>query len=360
MKRLNLTLLALAVSLALAGCNSSNSLLGGGNNNGGDALNQAKTQVATLVAADESADPNAYGLYDDAEQEMVPSLTGHAWFQSASKDSARPCWFRHLSRTSRTVTAVGDTLVQTVTLTRSNSGEFVVGLCGGGHGGGHKGPGEGDSVLFRKGFKTTWTRVAQLEKVPADTSGHEQGDHRVGEHGNTGDNEEGSHWRLKLVSLASSVQDSPSVSSPRIVKVTVSGQDSSGAPVSRDFTDPTELFDPSLLPRFAKDSPVMVSVQTDDAASQVCFIHFDQDNGFRGHGGRRPLAYNPANNAFEGTFDVKGGSGEGHFRGKRVRQGIWVDVLTKTSISSPDAPYAAAGWGIPYRLDGPGHGFANH
>lgn len=351
MKRMNLALMALAASLALAGCNSSNSLLGGGGDGGDKAVNQARTEASTLIATDESADPNAYGLYDESESEMSPSLSDRPWFQSASKDSARPCWFRRLSRTVRTVTAVGNTLQQTVTLSRSNSGVFIVKMCVG-SGGGHQSSGDGDSVLFRKGFKTTWTRMAQLEKVPGDPSGDG--------HGNTRETEEGSHWRLKLVSLASSVQDSPSVSSPRILKVTVSGEDSSGAPLSREFTDPTVLFDPSTLPRFAKDSPVTVSVQTDDAASEVCFIHFDQANGGRGHGGRRPLAYNSATQSFEGVFDVKGGSGEGHFRGMRVRQGIWIDVLTKATFTSATEPYASAGWGIPYHLDGPRHPFANH
>src|SRR5205823_14998443 len=139
--------------------------------------------------------------------------------------------------TSRTLTASGDSANMTMVLTRTNDGTFVGRLCA------YRGHtfGGGDSVLYRKGFRTTCTRSAVLQSVPdvEPDSG-----------------EEGTHWVLKQVSLAYSRQDSPLVASPRISKITISGTDTSGAPASVAFTDPSALFDPHGLPVFASGTQV--------------------------------------------------------------------------------------------------------
>ena len=119
------------------------------------------------------------------------------------------------------------------------------------------------------------------------------------------------------------------------------------------FTDPAALIDIATLPRFDDGDSVTVKVYTSDPANEAAFIHFDQSNSMGPKAWRRPLAFN-GSDAFVGTFRVRPGHGGGHFRGRRVRQAVWVDVLNRDTLRDTDAPYAADGWGLPYRLRGPG------
>ncbi len=340
MKRL-LVLLAAVALVALVGCNSSSNILGGG----GTDPNTA--QVLQVAQTDETADPVASGVLDENETIQAAPQIGSASSLSISMlidSTLNVCWFRRLTHTVPTWSATGDTSNKLVTFTRRNNGLFLAELCNNhGHG---RDRGGRDTLLYHKPYQVTWTRQALYQKlaVVSPDSGEDDGS-------------EITRWVLKAVSLAHIDQnaDSPFIASPRIVSVTISG-DTSGVPASVTFTDPTVLFDPHTLPAFAPNDSVQVTVVTDNPTAEMAFIHFDF--GMMNAGGRhmalawrRPLTFNGT--AFVGSFKVRPGFAEGHFRGRRVRQAVWVDVLNKSTIYDTTAPYAADGWGLPYRFRAP-------
>ena len=164
--------------------------------------------------------------------------------------------------------------------------------------------------------------------------------------------EDGTLWVLKSLTLAKATQTSPNLPTPQIVSITVSGQDSLGAPLSVTFTNPDEMFNPLSLPQFPVGDSIQVKVVTDGTdASQLAFIHFDNNASDRGQCWRRPMAFNAVDNAFEGAFKVREGWGGRHHGNLRARSAVWVDVLTRPTLYDTDPGiYAASAWGVPYRL----------
>ena len=178
-----------------------------------------------------------------------------------------------------------------------------------------------------------WSRSAIYRRVPVEDE-DEQG-------------EEETRWRLVSLTLAKSTQLAPSLPTPHIVSVTVTGIGGTAT-----FSDPDQMYDPRTLPQFPLGSLVTVKVVTDGTdGDQRAYLHFDVQADDRPRARRRPLLYNSADGAFEGTFVVREGFGLRHRHHLRPRSAIWVDVLTKATIYDTDPSiYAASGWGVPYRL----------
>jgi hypothetical protein len=327
MRRLTLILLIATMVAALAGCNSSTKPAGTDLN---------KVQVSDLVSADESADPNLAGMNLADETDLsAADVQGMFGVLAAIPDTVKVCWFRHLSQTDKTVEVTGDSTLETATLTRTNVGALRGTDCTP-----HRGAHADTTPLFDKAYTVTWTRMAQFTKMPATSDAFE----------------DGGHWKLVRTSLAHSTQSSPAVATPVIQSVTISGRDTLGLPISVVFTDPTAMFDPATLPWFAPGDTVNLKILTDNPANQLAFIHFDMASSDRGRCQRMPIRYVAADNAFEAVFPVmRPQHGGGHANGRRVRTAVWVDVMTKTTIRDTTEPYAATGWGIPYRLPRP-HG----
>ncbi|MBI5838365.1 MAG: hypothetical protein HZB25_14090 [Candidatus Eisenbacteria bacterium] len=340
MKRLTLLLLAILAMAALAGCNSSSSVNPG-------ATDANKFEVAAVVSADESADPDLAGisLDDEPMEELGPGMgSGFAGALAIVPDSVRICWYRHLSHTTKDVSATGDTTLMTVTVSRMNDGVLRGQVCE--RGGKGRGRGDGrDTVLYTKNYSVTWTRSAELAKVAVASE----------------ENEEHSRWKLLRTTLAHTTQTAPSVPTPQILSVTVIGRDSLGAPDSVVFTDPGAMFDPRTLPLFGPGDNVVVKVVTDSPADRMVFMHFDMASSDRGRCQRLGLPFIAAQNAFVGVFKVARphhGNGRGMAPASedakvRPRSAVWVDVISKATIRDTEAPYAATGWGVPYRLRRP-------
>ncbi|HVP38084.1 MAG TPA: hypothetical protein VMS93_02755 [Candidatus Saccharimonadales bacterium] len=326
MKRLTLVLLAAVALIALGGCGSSNlSSPSSSNPNVGDAT------LTSILPLDQSDDPLASGMLggtDSGPDETVDGapglLPGSAMLQDVLPDSSRILWWRKVTSFTTNFSKSGTPDSVFVVAQRTNTGQFL-GLV-------HLAHPRRDSLLYRKDYQMSWTRSAIYTKQPVPTANCE----------------ENTHWLLKSLTLADGV--TPGVSSPAISRVVVSGNGQSG-PTSVTFDDPTKMYQPGSLPLFQIGDSILVQVFTDGSdANQRAFIHFDIAASDKGRTWRRPMAYNPATGAFEGSFVVREGWGKNHFGMVRPRSAVWVDVLSKATIYDTTAPYAANCWGVPYRL----------
>ena len=324
MKRIPILLSAALAACALAGCNSSGSL-------GSTDPNKAvPAELQSPILNDESGNPDAAGMFaaDEAGLDAVELLpAGNSKAEDALPDSVRLRWHRErtsfIDNWSRSGTADSVYVISE----RTVQGNLIGKLKQAHH---------PDSTVYIKPFGVKWSRTAIFKKIGVPTP----------------DGEEGTLWVLQSLTLSHSTQTIPNLPTPNILSVTVSGRDSTGAPVSVTFTDPTAMYDPRSLPLFQLGDSIQVKVQTDgNAASQRAFFHFDMDGSDHNRCFRRPLAYNSEDGSFEGAFKVREGFG-GHHRGNlRPRSAVWVDVLTQPTLYDTDPNiYAATGWGVPYRL----------
>jgi hypothetical protein len=323
MARTALLLTLLLGLAALAGCNSSSTLSPGVTTLAGDAA------VVGVVRLDESADPAAAGVIggDTAPDEWVDSEPGRAaGFAGVAEilpDTSRILWWRKVTSYETNITRSGTADSVLVSALRTNTGLFKGRL--------HL-KGRRDTLVYEKPYAMNWTRTAVFVKGVADSG------------------EEGTRWVLRSISLASGVQVPVIATTPVIRSVVVSGN-VGGTPTSVTFDDPGKLYDAASLPRFDIGDSVSVRVFTDGTdAGQLAYIHFDRNGDDRGRAWRRPLAFNSATGAFEGSFRVREGFGKGHKKQLRPRSAVWVDVLSRDTIYDTTAPYAATCWGLPYRL----------
>jgi len=333
MKRLLLMFLAALAVLAFAGCNTTSSVTTPGNNNGNTSTVPAS--LSPVLANDETADPAGAGVYggSDGLGEIGSSdeavITGAFAPGLAIPDSIRLVWWRKINSFNYTLTRSGDTDSVAVSVSRTLNGVFNARYV-------HR-KNKPDTLLYSKPFGVTWNRSAVFKKLPFSLSSS---------------GEDGTMWQLVLVSLAHAVQISPTgVTLPAIQSVTLTGHDSSGAPLSVTFNDPTQLYDPRTLPMIPVGDSVSVKVVTDgNDSNQLAFIHFDWDGAALSTCWRRPLAYNSTDGAFEGSFKVREGFGGRHPGHLRARSAVWVDVITKATLDDTTAPYAGDAWGVPYRI----------
>ena len=328
-RTLLLTFTALA-SFALFGCNSTSNT--GGNNNGG-----VPAELQAVINNDDAGNPAAAGVYGgtDGQDELgldAAALSGPG-SSSPIPDTLKFRWFRKPTSFSDNHSRSGTADSVFVVSHREVTG-LLNGILKVRHNQGHSA--QADSVLYQKPFGVSWNRSAIYKKMTLPTA----------------DGEDGTLWVLKSLTLAKATQTSPNLPTPQIVSVTVSGQDSSGAPLSVTFTDPDQMYDPLSLPKFPLGDSISVKVVTDGTdASQVAFIHFDNNASDHSQCWRRPLAFNSADNAFEGAFKVREGWGGRHHNNLRARSAVWVDIMTRPTLYDTDPGiYAASAWGVPYRL----------
>lgn len=316
LRRILLLLVSGGAAALLAGCTSST-------NPGTNTNSNMDAALQGVVAADETADPNASGVMDADEitddPAGAPVLVGPL---AAVPDTARVIWWRTLTSTNFAINGSGTADSEYVTAQRNNTGLFHGRL---------RRHAQADSVLYDKPYGVSWSRAAIYKKVA----------------GLTG--EEGTHWMLNSLTLSRETQTSPTGQAPAITSVEVTDINTGG---TATFTDPGQMYEPGSLPQFGIGDSVRVKVVTDgNFDSRLAFIHFDINASDRGRTWRRPLTYVGTDGAFEGSFKVREGYGRRHFRLLRARSAVWVDVLTRASIYDTDPGfYGVAGWGLPYRL----------
>lgn len=284
-------------------------------------------EVKAIVADDPSADPGGAG-YDgsDAILESAPLDFGQSSAPGLASAATDTCWFRQLQSTSATLTASGDTASMSVTLTRVNSGVLNVGAC----------PTPGQSLFFTKNYTVTWTRAGTYTKGATV-------DPNLGEENSTAI----TRWRMVSASLPHTMLNA---GDPVIDSVQFSKVDGS---VSRTYTDPEALEDPTTWPQLAVGDSVQVKVYTSGPVPVMAFVHFDVSSGVHPRLQRRRLQYSTLAGAYQGAFVIHHGYFVGRPRGWRVRQAIWVDLVTRATLRDSGAGYAASGWGVPYRLQHP-------
>lgn len=324
MKAQHLLLLAALTAAVLAGCNNTTSP---GTTNGPS----LSDQVAAVIAADPAGDPSSAGFDgNDNVLESSPSFS-QVLYGRPGETLADTCWFRRVGTSNANHSATGDTTNLSITLTRTNTGVLSVGNC----------PNPGASPYFTKNYSVTWTRSGTYAKSPtADAVAGEEDATSI------------TRWHLLTASLPHTVVN---VGDPVIDSVSIGTVDGS---LSKTYRDPTAMMDPQTWPQFAPGDSIVVKLYT-GTPNVFGFVHFDLNHGSHARLQRRRMLRQNLVGPYIGEFVVRHGYFNSRPRGWRVRQAIWVDLVTRATLRDPNAAYAGSGWGVPYRLPHPaGAGFA--